>query len=172
MNNQEYVQLIDSGDIDLGKLFGLLWKRKTHILIVTIVVAALSVLASYLVTEQYQSSAILVERNSSGNSPLSEFSGIASITGINLPTMSDNNRTDIAVEKIKSRAFLRELIKHKGFAPKLLAADGYNPTSKEMSFDRDMFDPDTGKWSSNYFAAGEPSYLYAHEIYLKKFNNK
>ena len=34
-----------------------------------------------------------------------------------------------------------------------------------MSFDRDMFDPDTGKWSSNYFAAGYlPS---AREIYLK-----
>ena len=169
MNKQEHIQIIDSGEIDLGKLFGLIWKKKVQILAIIFFTGTISFISSNFLTVQYQSSAIIVERNSSGTSPLSEFSGIASITGINLPSMP-SNISDIAVEKVKSRAFFKELMTSKGLISNLLAADGYDPSNGEIIFDRDMFNPDNGKWSLNYFASGEPSYLYAHEVYLKNLS--
>ena len=110
-------------EIDLKKLFFVLWNAKLFIIAITGFFAVLSVVFALKQPNIYESSAVLSPR--SGKSGLSgltaQYGGIAAIAGIQLPSGEEGSKTLIAMEKMKSKQFFEEYL-YKAILVELMAA--------------------------------------------------
>ena len=74
-------------EIDLRQLFQVLWEGKKLIILITAIVAISSIVYTLQLTNYYQSGAIMsVRNNAQSQGMLSQYSGVASIMGVNLQT--------------------------------------------------------------------------------------
>ena len=92
-------------EIDLKEIFDVLWAAKKLIIQITAIFAVASVTYSLLLTNYYKSESLLIARNASESQGLSQYSGLAAMAGINLPS-SGEDRTAQTIELIKSRSFV------------------------------------------------------------------
>ena len=98
----------------------------------------------------------------------SNFGGIASLAGISLPSAS-SNKTDYVVETIKSRDFLKHLLKFENIRENLFASESYDISNKSIIYDSEMFDPSSKEWLRSKPANRNqiPSYLEIYPIYRR-----
>ena len=148
-------------DIDISNIFSLLWKGKSFIVIATIIFGIISVIYSLSLPNYYRSETLLfVSQDSSNMNQLSQYSGLAAMAGINLPSNGDDKSMQ-AIELIKSRTFLKHLLSFEGILPSIMAIDFYNSSSREIKFDESIFNTEEKKWvrepTKNY--GSEPTYL-------------
>lgn len=156
--------------IDIGELIDVLWKGKFLIIIVTSIFAISSVYYALSLTNIYRSSSVLTlsDDSNSGQSLASKYSGLASLAGINIGSASAD-KSDWAIEKIKSRDFLLNLINNdKEIVPALMAADNYDKYTKEFSYNNEIYDVESDSW-----VEGEPHYqdvwsIYNSKLYISK----
>ena len=164
-NNLNNSQLLDD-EIDLKEIFDVIWKGKILILLVTSFVAICSIVYSLMLPNYYTSESILVARDADSDGALSQYSGMASLVGINLPA---TNGTSIfkVMEIIKSREFVKHLITFENVLPSIIAAKSYDSSSQELYFDPEIYDVKTKTWTGklpiNQGIA--PSYIEAHKEY-------
>ena len=121
-------------------------------------------------TNFYKSEAILsVAGESNALGALSGMGGLASMVGINLPS-SGEDKSEIAIKTIQSRAFLKHLITFENVLPSIMATKSYDFQSKKIQFDPEVYNENNGVWvrepSKN--KQSEPSYLEAYEAYLSQ----
>ena len=69
-------------EIDIISLFKVLWEGKKTIILITSIIAVLSVIYSLSLSNYYRSESILVGAEPSNNSSLSQYSGLASLAGV------------------------------------------------------------------------------------------
>ena len=90
-------------EIDLRELFDVLWAGKGIIIAITAFAAALSLAYALSLPNIYQSKALLAPKGGSGGGGLaamaSQFGGLASLAGINLPGGGDTSKSLIAQER-------------------------------------------------------------------------
>ena len=65
-------------EIDLRELFGIIWKGKKIVILITSVVAICSIAYSLSLTNYYTSESVLTVRDSQNSNALSQYSGLAS----------------------------------------------------------------------------------------------
>jgi len=148
-------------EVDLKELFKTIWEGRKLIIKITAIFAISSIAVSLLLTNYYQSGSLMVARNNTENqSMLAQYSGLASMAGVNLSVSGDNKALE-AMELIKSRKFVKHLLTFENILPSIMAPKNYNSSSKELLFDQKIYDSETGIWKIN-----KPSYLEAHEVYL------
>ena len=155
-------------EIDLKELFSVLWKAKILIIVITSFFALSSVLYALSLTNFYKSEAILsVAGESNALGALSGMGGLASMAGITLPS-SGEDKSEIAIKTIQSRAFLKHLITFKNVLPSIMATKSYDFQSKKIQFDPKIYNENNGVWvrkpSKNQ--QSKPSYLEAYKTYL------
>ena len=97
-NNEEF-----DNEIDFIELFSILWLNKKFILIFTTFAAVTSVFYSLSLTNIYNVQTLLTPTTSSGSNLMSQYSGLASMAGVNLPNASSENKVDVALNLIKSK---------------------------------------------------------------------
>jgi len=161
--NQSYL----ADEIDLKELFGVLWAGKRLIILITSIFAICSVVYALMLTNYYRSESVLVARNSAQNqSMLSQYSGVASLVGVNLPASGDNKAME-AIEIIQSRNFVKHLLTFENILPSIMASKSYDSRSKELLFDQKIYDSETKIWKKipNKNGQKKPSYLEAHRVY-------
>ena len=153
-------------EVDLRELISVVWKGKMLILVATGVVAISSIFISLSLTNYYTSEAVLIARDQQ-DTPLSEFSGLASLAGVNL----DNTGSSIfkMMGIIESREFVKHLITFEDVLPSIMAAKSYDSSSNQLYFDPEVYDSETNTWTREAPANRgiEPSYLEAHKEYLE-----
>lgn len=157
------------GEIDLRELFNILKiTRKLIFKIITIFVI-LSTAYSLILTDYYKSEALLLARSSSETQGgLSQYSGLAAIAGLSLPSTGEDKAAQ-TIELIKSRNFVRHLLTFDDILPSIMAAKSYNRDSKELLFDQKLYDSESGTWNRKPVKNRLiPSYLEAHEHYIEK----
>ena len=157
-------------EIDLKELFSVLWKAKILIIVITSFFALSSVLYALSLTNFYKSEAILsVAGESNALGALSGMGGLASMAGITLPS-SGEDKSEIAIKTIQSRAFLEHLITFENVLPSIMATKSYDSQSKKIQFDPKIYNENNGEWvrkpSKNQ--QPKPSYLEAHKTYLNQ----
>tara|TARA_B110000444_G_C18830296_1_gene592811 strand:+ start:767 stop:1708 length:942 start_codon:yes stop_codon:yes gene_type:complete len=171
MSNEFKDKIISKDDvIDLSEFFNVIWHGKTSIIVITVAFAIFSVFYSLSLTNFYMSEALLVNTASSNDrNNISALNGLASIAGINLPS-SGQGKTRIVMGTLKSRAFVKHLIQFDDILPSLMAAKSYNPETKALFFDTELYDPIDKVWlkEKNSDQSVMPSYLDAYE----EFNNR
>ena len=100
MNNE------DISYIDINTLLMSLWRGKYIILATTLLFSLVSVYYALSIPNYYKSSALLkVAGQNSSPSIMSQYSGLASIAGISLPSNGSQNDAYLATATLKSRDF-------------------------------------------------------------------
>jgi len=160
-NMQENEPYFDD-EIDLRELFNVLWTARKLIILITAIFAIGSVVYSLSLSNHYKSGSIFLARSASGNQGLSQYSGLARMAGITLPSSSGEDKAAQMIELIKSRKFVKHLMTFENILPSILAAKSYNNSTQELLFNQKLYESETKTWKNNEI----PSYLKAHSAYL------
>ena len=164
--SQENNEPVFEDEVDLRELISVVWKEKIAIIVATGVVALSSIFISLSLTNYYTSEAVVIARDQQ-DTPLSEFSGLASLAGVNLDNAGSSLFIMMAI--IESREFVKHLITFDDVLPSIMAAKSYDASSQELYFDPEVYDSETKTWTREVPVnrALEPSYLEAHKEYLE-----
>ena len=158
---QENELYFDDDEIDLRELFNALWTAKKLIILITAIFAIGSVVYSLSLNDYYKSGSIFLARSASGNQGLSQYSSLAAMAGIKLPS-SGEDKTAQMIELIKSRKFVKHLMTFENILPSILAAKSYDSSTQELLFNQKLYESETKTWKNKEI----PSYLKAHSAYL------
>ena len=88
--------------------------------------------------------------------------------GLSLSNNSQN-KSEVLMQTIRSREFLKHLIEFEAVLPGLMAATGYDRGTEQIIYDSEIYDSSINTWlpTKNKPSDPKPSYLEAHTEYLK-----
>lgn len=161
-----------SDEVDLVEIAKVIWQKKIFIIIVVLFFSISSIFYSLSINNLYTSSALLQVKNSENNNSIknmaSNFGGIASLAGFSLPSAS-SNKTDYVIETIKSRDFLKHLLKFEDVRENLFASESFDISNKAIIYDSEIFDSSSKKWirSKPVNRNQIPSHLEIYPIYRR-----
>ena len=138
--------------IDLLEIFYALIERKWTIVGVTSFVSIIGVIYSLLLPNIYESKALVEPVNASSgiSGALQNYSGIAGLAGINIPTSPSESNTNAAIEKIGSLSFFEDNILPNIFLPDLMAVDYWNNKTNDLIYDDSIYNHITNQWVRKY----------------------
>lgn len=158
--------------LDLKKIFKILYQSK--ILISTITLAGICVslgIAFYLKNIYYSNALLQVneQQNQPASAGLGQYSELAGLAGINLPTNSEDSGI-YAVEVIKSRDFFFHLMEKHNLKIPIMASNGFDRASGKIIINKRIYDETSEKWVRKVSAPlqAEPSASETHERFLEK----
>ncbi|MFV7774763.1 Wzz/FepE/Etk N-terminal domain-containing protein [Shewanella algae] len=164
-------------EIDLRELFSVIWQGKWLIAGVTLVFAVASVVIALMLPNIYKSEALLApaseEQGAGGLAGLaSQFGGLASMAGINLGGNGGTDKTQLAIEVLKSRQFIGDFIEKHQILPELMAVDKWSMADNNLSFDPNIYIKESKTWvrDINPPFQPKPSLQEAYKEFLKIFN--
>ena len=95
--------------------------------------AFISVIYAFSQPNIYQAEALLAPADDAGGGGVSklagQFGGLASLAGVSLPD-DGVNKSELGLEVLKSRKFVREFVERHKIAPQLMAVDYWDPDKK------------------------------------------
>ncbi|MDQ9094145.1 Wzz/FepE/Etk N-terminal domain-containing protein [Pseudoalteromonas haloplanktis] len=119
----------DSNDIDVREMFHVIWRGKWFLAIVIILFSIISIFYALEQPNIYKSEVLLAPAETDKNAGLSglagQFGGLASLAGVNIGGPSIN-KTQLALEVLKSRKFTTEFIQRHKILPQLMAAESWD----------------------------------------------
>ena len=143
------VQMWQDDEIDLRELFLVLWRGKWWIVGTTFIAAVISVAVALWLPNIYRSEA-LVAADQEGGGGLAglaaQYGALASLAGISLPS-GDSSEKAIGIAKLESRQFVASFIERHGILPEVMAAKSFSWETGELTFDRDIYNSETGDWT-------------------------
>ncbi|MCH4293875.1 Wzz/FepE/Etk N-terminal domain-containing protein [Shewanella sp. 3B26] len=149
-SDAQFPQIAREDEIDLRELFSVIWQGKWLIIAITALFSIGSVIFAINQPNIYKADALLApteaEQGSGGLAALAgQFGGLASMAGINLGG-GGGDKTDLAIQVIKSRQFLGDFIQKHQILPELMAVDAWNMADNSLSFDPVLYNSDTKSW--------------------------
>ena len=147
--------------IDIVELLELLWKGKKIIISIATAFFLITVIYTLKLPNIYKSSASMsvVESSNSGGGI-----SLTGLGGIGLGVAEFGVKGPRYVNTVRSRGFFKHLNEtDKEFLPKLMAAKDYDPESKKLTFDSNVYDEVNKKW-----LVEEPHYLDGYTAYMGK----
>ncbi|EDQ01577.1 Wzz/FepE/Etk N-terminal domain-containing protein [Shewanella benthica] len=166
-------QLKADDEIDLRELFAVIWQGKWLIIAITAVFAIGAVIFAIMQPNIYKSEALLApasEEQGGGLSALAgQFGGLASMAGINLGGGGGVDKTQMAIEVMKSRRFTSQFIQRHKILPDLMAVDKWNMVDNSISYDDELYSLSTNTWLREVNAPfkPEPSMQEAYKVFTK-----
>lgn len=164
---------VQEDEIDLRELFSVIWKGKWVIIAITTVFAIASVVFAILQPNIYKSEALLApasEEQGGGLSALaSQFGGLASLAGVNLGSKGGTDKTELAIEVLKSRQFTSEFIKKYNILADLMAAEKWDRDTDKIIYDPELYNEQTNTWVRDVEPPfkPEPSMQEAYKVFSK-----
>jgi uncharacterized protein involved in exopolysaccharide biosynthesis len=155
-------------------LFSVIWQGKWIIIAITFVFALASVAFAISQPNIYKSEALLSpadsEQGGGGLAALAgQFGGLASMAGINLGGGGGVDKTQMAIEVMKSRQFTSDFIQKHNILADLMAAEKWNMVDNTLSYDAEIYDVSQNKWIREVKAPfkPEPSMQEAYKEFSK-----
>jgi LPS O-antigen subunit length determinant protein (WzzB/FepE family) len=156
-------------EIDILELLKILWSRKFLLIIVFLLSSIISVVYTLSLPNKYQSTVVLVPaEQSSMDSALSQYGGLASLAGVNIPTKID--KSTIALEILKSRLFVQNFINNRDILVPLMASKDWDLNNNELVLDLEIYDPINEKWLRKPSAKkkSKPSLQEAYALWMNE----
>lgn len=160
------------GEIDLRELFSVIWRGKLIMIIITTVFAVASVLYALSQPNIYKSEALLAPAEQKGAGGLAslagQFGGLASLAGVNLGG-GESNKSQLALEVLKSRQFTNAFIQKHKILPDLMAAKSWNMGANNVVYDDEIYNAQNNNWLREVKAPfkPEPSMQEAYNVFIK-----
>lgn len=172
LNNQNQ----NNDEINLSELWRVIWAGKLTIIFVTLVFAVASVVYAINQPNIYRASVLLAPASQEGGAGglaalAGQFGGLASMAGTNIGG-GKADKTGLALEVLKSRAFIENFItKHEILVP-LMAANNWNIETNELILDDELYDMVSQEWVRDVKApkSPKPSGWESYEEFSKIFN--
>ena len=160
MKNTDQAKSVNE-EIDLIQLIQVLMSGKWMILSITTIASILVVIYSLSLPNIYKSEALLSPVTSQKGlaGAVQNFSGLASLAGINLPSEGTDSNAGKALEKVSSLSFFQEQILPNIFVPDLLAVESWSRGENLINYDNEIYDSVTGSWTRDVepYQSPEPS---------------
>ncbi len=160
MKNTDQAKSVNE-EIDLIQLIKVLMSGKWIILSITTIASILVVIYSLSLPNIYKSEALLSPVTSQKGlaGAVQNFSGLASLAGINLPSEGTDSNAGKALEKVSSLSFFQEQILPNIFVPDLLAVESWSRGENLINYDNEIYDSVTGSWTRDVepYQSPEPS---------------
>ena len=141
---------IADDEIDLRELFTAIWQGKWMIIAITTLFAVASVFYAINQPNIYKSEALLApaEQDKAGGLGVlsGQFGGLASLAGVNLGSGGGIDKTQMALEVLKSRKFTSEFIKKHNILPDLMAAKSWNQETNAIIYNPEVYSKVENKW--------------------------
>ena len=140
-------------EIDLRELFFILLQGKRIVAFITAFFLIIGIIYSFLLPNIYQSEALLSpvdESSSLLSGALSQYSGLAGLAGISLPSGDAESNAKKAVEVMSSLSFFENYIMPNIFLPNLFAIDYWDNKKDIIFYDDSVFNMDSNTWVRNY----------------------
>ena len=119
-------------EINLRELFRVFWNGKWLIGGTTFALTVVAVFITLMMPNIYRAEALLAPNDQEGIRGLStlatQYGGLASLAGINLP-MESTNKVELGLEVLKSRRFISEFIERHDILVPLIAAEDWDRES-------------------------------------------
>ena len=167
---------IADDEIDLRELFTAIWHGKWIIIAITTLFAVASVFYAINQPNIYKSEALLApaeqEQQGGLGALAGQFGGLASLAGVNLGSGGGVDKTQMALEVLKSRKFTSEFIQKHNILPELMAAKAWNRETNTIIYNEEVYDKAEKKWLREVktpFKA-EPSMQEAYKKFKKIVN--
>ena len=140
----------EDDEIDLKELWTAIWAGKKLIIAITFVFAIAAIAYAIHLPNIYKSTVLLapVEQDKQGgglSALASKFGGLASLAGVNLGG-SSIDKTTIALEILKGKAFIGEFVNKYQLKPVFMATNGWNLTTNSLTYDSELYNEKTKKW--------------------------
>ena len=162
---------IADDEIDLRELFTAIWQGKWTIIIITALFAVASVFYAINQPNIYKSEALLApaEQDKAGGlgALAGQFGGLASLAGVNLGSGGGVDKTQMALEVLKSRKFTSEFIQKHNILPDLMAVESWNRKTNKIIYNKYVYNQAENKWLREVKAPlkPEPSMQEAYKLF-------
>ncbi|MCU8006065.1 Wzz/FepE/Etk N-terminal domain-containing protein [Shewanella sp. SM87] len=169
----QFPQITSDDEIDLRELFSVIWQGKWLIIAITAVFAIGAVIFAIKQPNIYKSEALLApasEEQGGGLSGLaSQFGGLASLAGVNLGAKGGADKTELAIEVLKSRQFTSDFIQRHNILADLMAAEKWDRDTDQLIYDPKLYNEQTNIWVREVKAPfkPEPSMQEAYKVFSK-----
>ncbi len=174
-SNLKNTALNYDAEIDFKELFQIIWDSKIFVSAITFIFLVIAISYSLLQPNIYQSNALLSPMESRGglSNALGNYSGIATIAGINIPSQDSDSNAVKSIEKLKSLSFFSENILPNIFLPDLMAIKSWDSASNIISYDEDIYDSSEQLWVRDfqYPQNQVPSAQEAFKIFMNEHLN-
>lgn len=172
----EYSKAIGESLVDFRDIWQALWRGKWLIIAITTCFAVASVFYALSLPNQYRSSVILQPVGSSGNSGLGRLAGnlggLASLAGINLGGSNSDDKSVLAVELVKTWAFLEAFYRDNQLEVEAFAAIDWDRENNQLILDTEVYDPASKKWlrdpATTLGGTAEPSSWELFEVVAER----
>jgi len=159
-------------EIDLRKLFGVLWAGKLKIIAITAVFAFVSVIYALSVPNQYTATALLAPAQSDSSDlsgALGKLGGLASLAGVSIGS-GDSSEAQIAQEIMQSWSFIEGFIATNNIAAEVYAAEGWSKGSNELQINDGVYDTENKQWlvENESGVTGPPSSWYLFQAFSER----
>lgn len=137
----------NDNEIDFGVIFELIFTNKKFIIIATMISVLIALIFAFATPKIYTSKTILSVSNQddSLSSMIGNYSGLASLAGIALPSES-GDKSEEAIERIKSFDFFSKHFLTSISIENLMAVKRWNAKENKLSYKKRQFDESSGKW--------------------------
>ncbi|EKP4404089.1 LPS O-antigen length regulator [Vibrio parahaemolyticus] len=136
-------------EIDLRKLFLILWKGKWVIVITTLIFSMGAIFYALSLPNIYKADALLASAESGNSGGLSKISGqlggLASLAGVNL-SGNESSKATLALQVIKSRQFIEAFINKHNLLVPIMAATSWDLASNKLLLDEDLYNAKSQQW--------------------------
>lgn len=162
---------IADDEIDLRELFTAIWQGKWIIIAITTLFAVASVFYAINQPNIYKSEALLApaEQDQQGGfgALAGQFGGLASLAGVNLDASGGVDKTQMALEVLKSRKFTSEFIQKHNLLPDLMAVKSWNSETNTVIYKEEVYSKGENKWLREVKAPlkPEPSMQEAYKVF-------
>ncbi|MGI2091612.1 Wzz/FepE/Etk N-terminal domain-containing protein [Shewanella oncorhynchi] len=169
----QFPQTTSDDEIDLRELFSVIWQGKWLIIAITAVFAIGAVIFAIKQPNIYKSEALLApasEEQGGGLSGLaSQFGGLASLAGVNLGSKGGIDKTELAIEVLKSRQFTSDFIQRHNILADLMAAEKWDRDADKLIYNSKLYNDETNIWVREAKAPfkPEPSVQEAYKVFSK-----
>ena len=149
MNNVPTDQLNDDYDdaIDLRELFHVLWDKIFYIGAITSIFSLISIIYALMLPNIYQSQTTMMpmEANQGMSGMLGQYSGMASLAGISLPSESGSKAKE-AIARIQSFEFFSNDFLPQIKLENLMAVKKWNQASNTLTYNESAFNSESRQW--------------------------
>ncbi len=146
-SNVEKGEVHRGDEINIKEIFSVLSAGKWFILITTLIFSVTGIAYVLVKPNIYEANVLLAPANDESvvNGIGDQLGGLASLAGLNVRN-NGANQTLIAIEVLKSRAFLSDFIRRRQLEVPLLGTTAWDEESRAWVYDRDVYNPVSGDW--------------------------
>lgn len=141
---------------------------KKNIFILAFILCSVFYLISLTIPDKFEATAVVKPSTSSSTNILSQLRSFSPFSALVTPEASSQDNSVLALELIKSKTFLEQLIIKRDILPDLMAPKKWHNKNQFLEYDLNLYDPEKRIWVRDVSFPKQkiPSTQEAHEKFL------